>query len=162
MKVFAFVFFIFLVSTFTICAQSTSLIIPLNDSDIPKEIKPLIKEGYRIYFEGFEENLMEFICRDEASASLFLSEFLNSRGGYKIQEYSSYSYKGLNGYRYTSTWGKGCILQNKNRVYVFNSPSGNYSNIRLLLEEKFGKEFPYNYFFLLLIPIVIILYKIRR
>lgn len=162
MKRILIVLIILLISTFAASAELTSLIVPLNDSDIPKGIRPLVKEGYRIYFQGFEENLMEFICNDEASALLLLKEFINSRGGYTIQNYSNYSYKGIKGVRYVSTWGKGCILQNKNKVYVFNSPSGNESNIRILLENKFGKEFPYYYLALLLIPISIILYKIKK
>lgn len=162
MKKIFILFIIFLISAFVASAELTSLIVPLNDSDIPKGIRPLIKEGYRIYFQGFEENLMEFICNDEASASLLLEEFINSKGGYTIQDYSKYSYKGIKGFRYASTWGKGCALQNKNIVYVFNSPSGNESNIRILLENKFGKEFPYYYLALLVIPIGIVIYKIRK
>jgi len=145
-----------------ISGELTSLIVPLNDSDIPKEIKPLLKEGYRIYFQGFEENLIEFICYDENSASLLLNEFLNSRGGYKIQEYDNFSYNGINGYSYTSTWGKGYVLRNKNKVYVFNSPSENMSNLKILLENKFGKDYPFHYLAVLLIPIGLILYKIIK
>jgi hypothetical protein len=145
-----------------ISGELTSLIVPLNDSDIPKEIKPLLKEGYRIYFQGFEENLIEFICYDENSASLLLNEFLNSRGGYKIQKYDTFSHKGINGYSYTSTWGKGYVLRNKNKVYVFNSPSENMSNLKILLENKFGKDYPFHYLAVLLIPIGLILYKIIK
>jgi len=162
MKIALIAIFLYLLTTTLIYSEPTSLIIPLNDSDIPKEIKPLIKEGYRIKYQGFEENLIEFICKDESSASLLLNEFINSRGGYKILEYSTYSYNGLKGYRYSSTWGKGCILQNENKVYVFNSPSESDSNIMSLLEIKFGKEFPYYYLLLLIIPIGIILYKIKK
>jgi len=91
---------------FPISCEPNSLIIPLNDSDIPKEIKPLIKEGYRINFDGYEENLIEFRCYDENSASQLLIEFLNSRGGYTIQDYSNYSYKGIKGYSFISAWGQ--------------------------------------------------------
>ena len=151
-----------LVAVFPISCELTSLIVPLNDSDIPKEIRPLLKEGYRIYFQGFEENLIEFICYDENSSSQLLNEFINSQGGYKIQEYDSFSYKGINGYSFTSTWGKGYVLKNKNKVYVFNSPSENISNLKILLENKFGKEYPYQYLAALLIPIGLILYKIIK
>lgn len=89
---------LFLIVIFPISCELSTLIIPLNDSDIPKEIKPLIKEGYRIYFQDFEENLIEFICYDDSSASLLLEEFINSRGGYKLQEYSPYSYKNMGSY----------------------------------------------------------------
>ncbi|KYC51998.1 MAG: hypothetical protein AMQ74_00903 [Candidatus Methanofastidiosum methylothiophilum] len=162
MKKIFLIFFILLFSAFVASAELTSLIVPLNDSDIPKGIRPLIKEGYRIYFQGFDENLMEFICNDEASASLLLNEFINSKGGYTIQDYSNYSYKGIKGFRYVSPWGKGYALQNKNKVYIFSSPSGNESNIRILLENKFGKEFPYYYLAFLVIPIGIVLYKLRK
>ena len=151
-----------LIAVFPISCELSSLIVPLNDSDIPKDIKPLLKEGYRIYFQGFEENLIEFICYDENSASLLLNEFLNSRGGYRIQAYDNFSYKGINGYSFTSTWGKGYVLKNKNKVYVFNSPSENMSNLKILLENKFGKEYPYHYLAVLLIPVGLILYKIIK
>jgi len=70
MKIALIAIFLYLLTTTLIYSEPTSLIIPLNDSDIPKEIKPLIKEGYRIKYQGFEENLIEFICKDESSASL--------------------------------------------------------------------------------------------
>jgi len=162
MKMMSAILLLCILAVSPISGELTSLIVPLNDSDIPKEIKPLLKEGYRIYFQGFEENLIEFICYDENSASLLLNEFLNSRGGYKIQEYDNFSYKGINGYSYTSTWGKGYVLRNKNKVYVFNSPSENMSNLKILLENKFGKDYPFHYLAVLLIPIGLILYKIIK
>jgi len=162
MKMMSAILLLCILAVSPISGELTSLIVPLNDSDIPKEIKPLLKEGYRIYFQGFEENLIEFICYDENSASLLLNEFLNSRGGYKIQEYDSFSYNGINGYSYTSTWGKGYVLRNKNKVYVFNSPSENMSNLKILLENKFGKDYPFHYLAVLLIPIGLILYKIIK
>lgn len=162
MKIEPILIFLFIMGTISVYADPNSLIVPLNDSDIPKDIKPLIKEGYRINYQGFEENLIEFICKDEASASLLLDEFINSKGGYTILEYTDYSYKGLNGYRYSSTWGTGCVLKGKDKIYVFNSPSGNDSNITALLEKKFGKDFPYYYLALLVIPIGIILYKLKK
>ncbi|KYC45619.1 MAG: hypothetical protein APG12_00750 [Candidatus Methanofastidiosum methylothiophilum] len=151
-----------LIVIFPISCELTSLIVPLNDSDIPKEIKPFLKEGYRIYFQDFEENLIEFICYDEISASLLLNEFINSRGGYSIKDYKEYSYRGIAGYSFTSTWGKGYVLKDKNRIYVFNSPSENIENLKRLLENKFGKEFPYGYLALLLIPLGLIVYKIMK
>lgn len=151
-----------LIAAFPISCEMTSLIVPLNDGDIPKEIKPFLKEGYRIYFQGFEENLVEFICYDENSASLLLNEFLASRGGYKIQESKEYSYNGIDGYSFTSTWGKGYVLIRKNKVYVFNSPSENTDNLKILMENKFGKEYPYQYLALLLVPIGLILYRIMK
>jgi len=162
MKMMSAILLLCILAVSPISGELTSLIVPLNDSDIPKEIKPLLKEGYRIYFQGFEENLIEFICYDENSASLLLNEFLNSRGGYKIQEYDNFSYNGINGYSYTSTWGKGYVLRNKNKVYVFNSPSENMSNLKILLENKFGKDYPFHYLAVLLIPIGLILYKIIK
>jgi len=148
---------------FPISCEPNSLIIPLNDSDIPKEIKPLIKEGYRINFDGYEENLIEFICYDENSASQLLIEFLNSRGGYTIQDYSNYSYKGIKGYSFTSTWGAGYILKDKNKVYIFNSPLENMANLKVILETKFGKEYPYYYLGLLALVIgLIVSYKIIK
>lgn len=162
MKIMVAILLLCILAVSPISAELSSLIVPLNDGDIPKEIKPLLKEGYRIYFQGFEENLIEFICYDDNSASLLLNEFLNSRGGYRIQEYDNFSYKSLNGYSYTSTWGKGYVLKNKNRVYVFNSPSENMPNLKILLENKFGKEFPYHYLVFLMIPIGLILYKIIK
>jgi len=162
MKMMSAILLLCILAVSPISGELTSLIVPFNDSDIPKEIKPLLKEGYRIYFQGFEENLIEFICYDENSASLLLNEFLNSRGGYKIQEYDNFSYNGINGYSYTSTWGKGYVLRNKNKVYVFNSPSENMSNLKILLENKFGKDYPFHYLAVLLIPIGLILYKIIK
>ncbi|HNR43683.1 MAG TPA: hypothetical protein PLI06_08360 [Methanofastidiosum sp.] len=162
MKIIVAILLLCIMAVSPISSELTSLIVPLNDSDIPKEIKPLLKEGYRINFQGYEENLIEFICYDENSASLLLNEFLNSRGGYKIQEYDNFSYKGMSGYSFTSTWGKGYVLKEKNRVYVFNSPSENISNLNILLETKFGKAFPYLYLALLLIPIGLIFYKIIK
>ena len=47
-------FILFLIVIFPISCEFSTLIVPLNDSDIPKEIKPLLKEGYRIYFQDFE------------------------------------------------------------------------------------------------------------
>lgn len=149
---------LFLIVIFPISCELSTLIIPLNDSDIPKEIKPLIKEGYRIYFQDFEENLIEFICYDDSSASLLLEEFINSRGGYKLQEYSPYSYKNMGGYYFTTTWGTGYILKDNNRVYVFNSPSNNIKNLNTLIENKFGKIYPYHFLILLLIPIGVVFY----
>ena len=162
MKIMAALLLLCIIAVSPISGELTSLILPLNDSDIPKEIKPLLKEGYRINYQGYEENLIEFICYDEDSASLLLNEFLNSRGGYKIQEYTIFSYKGIDGYSFTSTWGKGYVLKEKNKVYVFNSPSENMSNLKILLETKFGKAIPYHYLALLLIPIVLIFYKIIK
>lgn len=162
MKMMSAILLLCILAVSPISGELTSLIVPLNDSDIPKEIKPLLKEGYRIYFQGFEENLIEFICYDENSASLLLNEFLNSRGGYKIQKYDTFSYNGINGYSYTSTWGKGYVLKNKNKVYVFNSPSENMSNLKILLENKFGKDYPFHYLAVLLIPIGLIIYKIIK
>jgi hypothetical protein len=156
------VILLLLMTVFPISCELTSLIIPLNDGDIPKEIKPFLKEGYRIYFQGLEENLIEFICYDENSAALLLNEFLNSRGGYNIQEYSDYSYNGIGGHSFTSTWGTGYVLIRKNKVYVFNSPSENKDNLKILMENKFGKEYPYHYLALLLVPIGLILYKIMK
>ena len=86
MKIEPILIFLFIMVTISVYADPNSLIVPLNDSDIPKDIKPLIKEGYRINYQGFEENLIEFICNDEASASLLLDEFINSKGGYTILE----------------------------------------------------------------------------
>ncbi|MCC7573724.1 MAG: hypothetical protein KO464_10155 [Candidatus Methanofastidiosum sp.] len=162
MKIIVSMMLLFLIAISPISGELTSLIVPLNDGDTPKEIKPLLREGYKIYFQDFEENLIEFICYDENSASLLLNEFINSRGGYQIQEYEDFSYKGLSGYSFTSAWGKGLILRDKNRVYIFNSPSGNMSNLRILLENKFGKTFPYQYLAFLLIPMIIIIYKIIK
>lgn len=162
MRIMIAIILLFIMAVSPISGELTSLIIPLNDSDIPKEIKPLLKEGYRINFQGFEENLIEFICYDENSASLLLNEFLNSRGGYTIQEYGSFTYKGINGHSFTSTWGKGYVLKDKNKVYVFNSPSENMSNLKVLLENKFGKEYPYHYLVFLLIPLGLIIYKIIK
>ncbi|MDY1590787.1 MAG: hypothetical protein RBS85_01280 [Methanofastidiosum sp.] len=162
MKTMAAILLLCIMAVSPISGELTSLIIPLNDSDIPKEIKPLLKEGYMINFQGYEENLIEFICYDENSASLLLDEFLNSRGGYKIQEYTNFSYKGIDGYSFTSTWGKGYALKERNKVYVFNSPSENMFNLKILLETKFGKTFPYHYLALLLIPIGLIFYKIIK
>ncbi|MEN6379748.1 MAG: hypothetical protein ABFD15_09240 [Methanofastidiosum sp.] len=83
MKIMTAILLLCIIAVSPISSELTSLILPLNDSDIPKEIKPLLKEGYRINFQGYEENLIEFICYDEDSASLFLNEFLNSRGDIK-------------------------------------------------------------------------------
>ncbi len=155
-------FILFLIVIFPISCEFSTLIVPLNDSDIPKEIKPLLKEGYRIYFQDFEENLIEFICYDENSASLLLGEFINSRGGYKLQEYSPYSYRNIDGYYFTTTWGAGYVLKDNNKIYVFNSPSNNIKNLNILIENKFGKEYPYHFLILLLVPIGVILYKLFK
>ncbi len=155
-------FILFLIVIFPISCEFSTLIVPLNDSDIPKEIKPLLKEGYRIYFQDFEENLIEFICYDENSASLLLGEFINSRGGYKLQEYSPYSYRNIDGYYFTTTWGAGYVLKDNNKIYVFNSPSNNIKNLNILIENKFGKEYPYHFLILLLVPIGVVLYKLFK
>jgi len=162
MKIMAAILILGLIAISPISGELTSLIVPLNDSDIPKEIKPLVKEGYRIYFQDFEENLIEFICYDENSASLLLNEFLNSKAGYNIQDYNSFSHKGIKGYSFSSTWGKGYVLKDKNIVYIFNSPSENMSNLKILLENKFGRDYTYYYLAFLLIPIGLILYKIIK
>jgi len=155
-------FILFLIVIFPISCEFSTLIVPLNDSDIPKEIKPLLKEGYRIYFQDFEENLIEFIRYDENSASLLLGEFINSRGGYKLQEYSPYSYRNIDGYYFTTTWGAGYVLKDNNKIYVFNSPSNNIKNLNILIENKFGKEYPYHFLILLLVPIGVVLYKLFK
>lgn len=162
MKIMVTILILGLIAISPISGELTSLIVPLNDSDIPKEIKPLVKEGYRIYFQDFEENLIEFICYDENSASLLLNEFLNSKAGYKIQEHDSFSHKGIKGYSFSSTWGKGYVLKDKNKVYIFNSPSENISNLKILLENKFGIDYTYYYLAFLLIPIGLIIYKIIK